>query len=226
MTSVQGKIGILTLLLLLPAGCGQRAQPPGKQPSASDPPKAPSSRAQSSGDELTVATRAIAQNDLPAAERALRNRLMTHPEDHRALEMTGDIAARRGDKSRAVEMYRAAVEKSDTPTGTLLEKLAQQLMASGLAFDSVDVLLERIDHHPNDPQARFDLLGLATMLGVPQIAVPSMRWLAQHGHGDPDSLLALSNPERVEPDPRCVRNFWSSIPKILARSLVRRVWMH
>ncbi len=188
----------LCLAVVIAAGCGQR-EVAGPDPAADPKPKPGASSARPS-DQLMIASRALHRNDLDAAETAVRRYLVEDPNDATALELAGDIALRRGDNERSVEMYHAAVDQGTPPSETSLEKLAVQLMASGRAFDSVDVLLKRIEQYPNNPQARFDLVGLATMLGLPQVAVPSLQWLAQRGHGDAEILQVLSDPRRVEPD--------------------------
>ncbi len=160
---------------------------------------------------IAAASRAIARNDLAAAERALRSYLLTDPGSTRALELSGDVAARRGDADSATAMYQAAIDSTDSPSLPLLQKLTHALMRAGRPFDTMAVLEETTRRFPNDPETRFDLAGLATMVGLPQAAIPSLRWLARHGLGDPDSLLVLADPDRVESDGEMCR-------KLLARS--------
>jgi tetratricopeptide (TPR) repeat protein len=199
---------VVLLGLLLWAGCGKhrgtQAQLPDQQPSGTQP-------AEPQIDLIGVARQAIARNDLPAAAQAIRSQLLKDPDNAAALELSGDLSARRQDAQTAITMYRAAADKSDRPSQVLFDKLVEQLLRGGQTFAVVDVLQESIEHHPDNMQARFDLAGLATMLGMPQAAVPSLRWLAQHGQGDPDALQVLADPERAEPDDEMCR-------KLLARN--------
>ncbi len=192
-----------TCLLLLSGaliwgGCGTAETDP--PVAATRNPPALADRSRSDMDPLAVATQLLADNDLKGAESAVRRRLLADPHDVRGLELSGDIAARRRDTTAAIQMYRAAVEQSDPPTESLLDKLAVQLVVAGRAFDTLNVLRERIHWHPNTVQTRSEFAGLAAVLGLAEIGVPELRWLSQHGHSDPEAWPVLANPRRVEPD--------------------------
>lgn len=200
-------IGCLCLVVLICAGCDQ---PKG----GSRRPSTANSSAELTGrGDLIIASQALQQNNLAAAEAAIRSQLLKDPSDPRALELSGDIASRRGDNERAIAMYRATVNHSGSPAEPLMDKLAQQLMVAGRAFDAVTVLQQRVERYPNSRPARYDLVGLATVLGQPDIAVPSLRWLSQRGFGYSETLQVLADPQRVEPDEKLCRTLLERYPK-------------
>lgn len=143
---------------------------------------------------------ALARNDLALADEGILNLLLSNPDDPRVLELSGDVASRRGDRIAAIAMYRDAIEKQQIPSTELFDKLVRSLMNRGLVFDAIEALDRTIEQHPTSLQPRYDIAGLATMAGVPNVAVSSLRWLATHNQGDPESLLVLSDPNRVQPD--------------------------
>ncbi len=164
---------------------------------------------------MGIATQAIARRDLAAAEMAIRRHLLADPTDARALELAGDIAAQRGDAKTSAEMYRGAMDHSTTPSQVLLDKLTQELVRGGNPFDAIEILQESIDRYPSRVETRYDLAGLATMLGLPEAAIPSLQWLAQHARGEPESLLVLADPSRVEPDAEICRKLLEQSPQDL-----------
>ncbi len=189
---------VLLGLLVGWLGC-DRSNPPGN--SATPQPSPPSqSVADASVDFVSQARQAIARNDFAAAEKALQNQLVKDPSDTVALELAGDLAVQRGDAASAVQMYQAAAGHLSPPALPLLDKLTQTLVMAGKPFDAITVLHETIGHFPNHPQPRYDLAGLATMVGRPSESLESLRWLAQRQQSDAESLLVLANPGRVEPD--------------------------
>ncbi len=187
----------------IPSGSGQGDSGQGPGPSAAPPAEV---------DLIKVARQAIARRDLPAADQAIRSQLLKDPDNAAALELSGDMSAQRQDAPTAITMYRAAIDNSDPPSQVLFDKLVGQLLRVGQTFEVVDVLQESIERHPDNMQARYDLVGLATMLGIPQVALPSLRWLAQHGQGDPDALQVLADPGRAEPDDEMCRKLLSRNP--------------
>ncbi len=151
-------------------------------------------------DLLESARRSLARKDLGKAEDDLRKQLLRDPQDEQAMELLGDVAAQRGDRNTSVEMYRESIALFDLPPQRLFEKLSHESLAAGLPFDALDVLTESIERYPNQLQARYDLVGLSAAIGLPRIALPTLRWLAQHGKGDPESLILMADPDRAEPD--------------------------
>ncbi len=166
-------------------------------------------------DLVSEAQRAISRGDLSAAETAIRSHLIAESTDTRALEIAGDIAAMRGDADTSSRMYRAAADVEARPSLRLLDKLVQEQMRSARPFDAVTTLQELIDQYPSHAQARYDLAGMATMIGMPEVATPALQWLASHGGGDPESLLVLADPERVEPDAEVCRKMLQRNPQDL-----------
>ncbi|WP_182871377.1 FG-GAP-like repeat-containing protein [Rhodopirellula sp. JC639] len=196
---------LLLGLALCVAGCGKtdgaaekRGEP--SQTAQRDPVDQTGGDAPASPDFVARSLSALSAGDLDAAETAIRKHLLQRPDDARAIEIAGDIASRQGNTESAVEMYQGALASNDSPNEALLDKLTHTLVAAGRPFDAITVLQSYVDRFPNRPQPRFDLIGLATMVGRTPMALPSLKWLAQHGQGDPESLLVLADPDRVEPD--------------------------
>jgi len=191
-------VSLLCCALPWLTGC-RNSQPPDSvasdQPSAASPVNQPDS----SADLLAVARRAISRKDFVSAESVLRDRLIRFPDDPEAFEMLGDISLQRGNNLDALTMYRDARRLAAVPSQSLLDKLVEQSVFAGQPFDAIDLLFETLELYPDHPQARYDLAGLSTMLGIPQTAVTPLRWLMQRGRGDPDSLLVLSDPDQVQP---------------------------
>lgn len=151
-------------------------------------------------DWKAIANRFIAQRDFTSAERVIRNQLVSTPEDPAALELLGDILAAQQKPVLALEVYADAIAVSASPSRSLHDKIVEQQIAAGSPFGAIESLQEMIDRYPDDPQARFDLAGLATMVGAPRLAIPSLRWLMQRGQDDPDMLITLADPDQVQPD--------------------------
>jgi Tfp pilus assembly protein PilF len=163
-------------------------------------------------DRLGVAQLALRRGDWDAAEQAVRNYLVQAPNDVRAIELSGDIAERRGQTETAAELYQTAAGLSNPPSEALLDKLGMQLIATGHAFDTLKVLEQWIGYYPNSVQPRLDFVGMAAILGVADRAVPSLRWLTQRGQGDPEVLQVMANPRRVEPDPEFCQSLLEQCP--------------
>ncbi|WDQ15089.1 FG-GAP-like repeat-containing protein [Rhodopirellula sp. P2] len=161
------------------------------------------------------AVQAVRRGDFRSAERALREHLLTNPTDVKAMELAGDVTARTGDVAQAIQWYRDAAEQSAVPSDALLNKLAKHLMANGLAYDSVEVLKQTISLHPQLERPRYDLAGLVTVLGLNRDAIGPLQWLIQHNLSDEESLVVLSNPDRVQPDPEFCHKLLSRAPEDL-----------
>lgn len=154
-----------------------------------------------STDRIAMARNAVQTGDLPAAEKLLRQQMLENPDDAVALELSGDIAAQQQDLESAVMHYREAIDRAgEKPAMLLLDKFAQATMMTGRPFDSMYTLQRASAEYPNNPQIRYDLAGLAAMLGMAEVAVPPLSWLARHGQGDAESLILLADPGRVEAD--------------------------
>ena len=149
---------------------------------------------------VAIARQAFSQNNFELAETALQKQLLGDPKDQEAMELLGDIAAQRGDHQASIAMYRESIAATDLPPQRLYEKLSRQSLTAGLPFDALDVLSESIERYPDQLQARYDFAGLAAAVGLPRAAMPTLRWLTQHGKGDPESLFLLADPDRAQPD--------------------------
>ncbi|QEF98604.1 tetratricopeptide repeat protein [Stieleria maiorica] len=201
--------GVRLLLLLLSlspclSGCDQPDEAPERGETSQTTQRVSSDQTgggdPTSTDFVARSFDALSAGDLDGAEAAIRKHLLQDPEDARAIELAGDIASQQGNTETAIEMYQGALASTDSPNEALLDKLTHTLVAAGRPFDAITVLQTFVDRFPNRPQPRFDLIGLATMVGRTPLALPSLQWLAQHGQGDPESLLVLADPDRVEPD--------------------------
>lgn len=177
---------------------------PSKARSADDsqPPAAP----------VAAASRALTRGDADSAEALIRTHLLEHPQDARALEVAGDIATRRGDVSTSAELYQAAVDSRQSAGPVLSDKLTQALVRSGRLFDAVSTLQQSLAQHPRPVQARQNLIGLATTVGLRQAARPAFQWLVQRGYIDSQSLVALADPSRIEPEPETCRQLLERFP--------------
>ena len=151
-------------------------------------------------DHIAVARRAIAARDWITAETELRSQLVETPENALALEMAGDVASARGKMQESVRLYQAALDKHPRASIDLFDKLAQQWTVAGCLFESLAVLQDAVDQYPSHPQFRFDLAGLGTLLGMEQVSIEQLKWLAQHDQGNAEGLMALAAPRRIQPD--------------------------
>ncbi len=137
-------------------------------------------------------------------ESTLRDALVENPHDIIALERLGKLAFEKRDYSSATEYYgeaiQSAIDLKQTPSLSLLNPLIEIDVLSGRPFEAIETIQQAIEFHPSNAQLRFDLVGLATMVGLPNEALPTLRWLAQRGQGDADSWLVLADPARVQPD--------------------------
>ncbi|QEF97250.1 ASPIC and UnbV [Stieleria maiorica] len=149
---------------------------------------------------LKTVLAAIDSDDLAAADAAARKLLIADPGDLQALMLAAKIAENRDDFQGSLQLYREVIERLPTADSAPLDQLVASLVRSGRVYDAIEVLTAWIDRFPNSPQPRLDLAGLAVMVGVPETAIPSLRWLFQHNHGDMETLMLMANPARIEPD--------------------------
>ncbi|KLU01899.1 hypothetical protein RISK_006083 [Rhodopirellula islandica] len=170
---------------------------------------------QASNTHYQEAIQSVRRGDFRSAERALRDHLLANPTDELAMELAGDVSARTGDIAQSIQWYRDAVEQTAVPSDALLNKLAKHLMANGLAYDSVEVLKQMISTYPELERPRYDLAGLVTVLGLNREAIGPLQWLIQHNLSDEESLVVLSNPDRVQPDPEFCHKLLSRAPEDL-----------
>ena len=152
-------------------------------------------------ERLSLATEAIAQRQFVTAEDALKQCLLADPSDNEALELSADLAVLRGDARTAIALYQAVIDAQGRDADReLLDKWAKSLLRAGRPYDAIEALEELGNRFPNDSQSRYDLAGMAAAFGVPEQAVPALRWLVQRGQSDPQALQLLADPARVEPD--------------------------
>ncbi len=178
------------------AGCG-------KQDTSPQPVKLPAGNRTvepDTVDHLAAARKAAVAGDFDAAENEITQHLLTSPNDAFALEFAGDIATQKRKHLDAAEMYAAARDSSPDPSLSLFDKQAQAFVGGGKPFAAVAVLQQAIEQFPNQPNPRYDLAGLATMLGITNEAIEPLQWLLQRQMADADSLLVLASPSRVQPD--------------------------
>ena len=187
-------IGSAVLAAFVSFGCSRPSQ---ESPSA---PAGGVSRDSATPNPIADASAALRRNDLDAAEAAVRRALVKNPEDAIALELSGDIATLRGEIDRAIAAYQSAMERHEAPPDSLMNKLAISMMKASRAHDCLAVLQQRILQYPQSVEARSEFVDLAVMLGQPELAVPSARWLCQRGHGDADLLRLLIDPRSMKAD--------------------------
>lgn len=154
----------------------------------------------SSGDLMQEAVTAFSSGDFVAAEAAVRKQLIADPGDVQALLLAGSVAERLNDWPMSLAFYQDAILESESPRPAMLDGITTSLVKAGRVFDAIEVLKTFVQRFENVPDARFDLAGLASMVGMPEAAIPSLRWLFQHNQGDMESLLLMANPARSEAD--------------------------
>ena len=151
-------------------------------------------------DHIAIARRAMTAKDWGTAETELRSQLVETPDDVLALEMAGDVASARGKMQESARLHQAAVDKHPQASIELFDKLAQQWTVTGHLFESFAVLQDAINKYPSYPPFRLDLAGLGTLIGMEQVSIDQLKWLAQHNEGDGEGLMALASPGRIQPD--------------------------
>ncbi|MCA9136018.1 MAG: VCBS repeat-containing protein [Planctomycetales bacterium] len=186
------------VLILVVAGCdstSQQTAPPSTAhqtaPSANPP----------SVDLVVEAKRALSRRDLESAASLLGKHLESHPNDPVALEIAGNLAMESRKWRQAIDLYQRLLNLDDQSASIQTrDNLAQAWMGAGQPYESVRVLQETIQRFPGAVEPRFDLAGLAALLGLEWPAVESLKWLAQHNQGHYEGLALLAQPSRLEPD--------------------------
>ena len=143
----------------------------------------------------------------------LKSYLLQNPQDPAAVELSGDLASSNSQTDEAIDQYTLAVELAETASEPLLNKLAMELMKANRAMESMETLVSRVEQYPNHLQARYDLIGLSAMLGFPELAVPSSRWLMQHGKSSTEVLQVLADPQRTQADGDLCNKMLDRYPK-------------
>lgn len=184
---------LILLITLAAAGCG---------PTDSRDQLPPSPTEKSSPINIFAEVRrALNSRDWARAESLLNQHLENQPTDPVALTLAGDLAAQLGKWRSAIDHYQNLLAIQDQPASVAVrDKLAQAWMGAGQPFESIAVLQETIQKFPAAVETRFDLAGLAALLGLETPAVESLKWLAQHNQGHPEGLVLLAHPSRLEPD--------------------------
>lgn len=190
----------IPLCLSLLGGCGTETKPLKLPKSTSNALDDAPSAVQSVDSEDQKVARAIRAGELEQARAILRKQLLLAPTNARATETLGDIAARQNNPREAIEYYRAAIELDVDASNALYNKLAEQWMVAGQPFEALAIQQALISKNPSFIQARFDLAGLASMLGLEQIATEQLKWLALHNQGHFEGLVVLAQPSLVQPD--------------------------
>ena len=150
---------------------------------------------------IEAASQALAQGRLDVAEATLKHCLLADPNDPQALRLSADLANCRQDAHSAAVLYQSAVDVlGEAADRDILNNWYRSLVQAGRPYDAIEALSEISLRFPGDAQSRYDLAGLAAACGVPEAAVPAMKWLVQRGQSDAESLLLLADPGRVEPD--------------------------
>lgn len=189
---------IFAISLLLFVGCEQRE-------AVENANSVVSSSAESDAnllpDEMSRAISAMSRGQWDVAEQSLKQVLLIDPNNAKALELSADVAVERGDASSASVIYEAAIDaRGEASDRALLDKWAKSLLRSGRPYDYISALQTITDRFPADRESRYDLAGIATASGVPELAVPILKWLLERGESDADSLMVLADPARVRPD--------------------------
>lgn len=155
----------------------------------------------------------ISRGDRDGAATMLKNYLLQNPQDPAAVELSGDLASSNSQTEQAIDQYTLAVELAETASEPLLNKLAMELMKANRAMESMEILVNRVEQYPDHLQARYDLVGLSAMLGFPELAVPSSRWLMQHGKSSAELLQVLADPQRTQADGDLCNKMLDRYPK-------------
>lgn len=194
--AARGRFLVLSLLLFV--GCDQRE-------TVQDANAEASSSAESEAtlllDEMSRAISAMSRRQWDVAEQSLKQVLLIDPDNAKALELSADVAVERGEAFNASVIYEAVIDaQGEASDRVLLDKWAKSLLRSGRPYDYIGALQTITDRFPADRESRYDLAGIATAAGVPELAVPILRWLLERGESDADSLMVLADPARVRPD--------------------------
>ncbi|WP_372715919.1 FG-GAP-like repeat-containing protein [Novipirellula sp.] len=189
----------ILLTSLLVSGCHQPSLP---DVAISDTDSQESSRgAEPTVDLIDHAINAMAQGRFEIADHALKQCLLADPHHPKALELSADLANHRGNAGAAAVLYQSAIDEyGATADRQLFDKWSKSLIRAGRPYEAIEALQTLSERFPTDAQSRYELAGLAAAFGMPEAAVPALRWLVQRGQSDPESLLVLADPVRVEPD--------------------------
>ena len=203
------------LLIFLISGCG------GDRKGSSDKPVSVAATKPNTpqADAMSLARQAIAANELEAADSYLQKVLLEEPNNIAALEMASDVALGRGDAATALSLMDSIVSASNSPKKATLNKAAEIASASGRPFESIRYLRTLCEIAPLDPQPKWDLIGLSSIIGMTQEALPQLQFLAQRGETDFESLQVLANPMRVQPDESACKNSLKRCPDDLRAHL-------
>ncbi|WP_146575854.1 FG-GAP-like repeat-containing protein [Neorhodopirellula pilleata] len=205
-------VGITTCLLglTLSSGCDSNSAGP-----ADTPPRNSNRIEQPAHEHLVRAQQAITSGDLQRGQQLVQQHLLMRPNDAKAWELAGDLATHEGDLEQASEFYATAIQNTQRPTLMVLDKLAKTHLARGAAFETLSVWQQTLEDYPEAIQPRFDLVGLATAVGLNRMAIEPLRWLVKQRLGDVESLVMLTNPMRSEPDPETCRKLLARYPSDL-----------
>lgn len=149
---------------------------------------------------LEQARRALAAGRLDEAELELRKELLIHPNDVQTLIFSGRVAEQQNRTGDSITFYQQAVGQLASPNQAMLDQLTIPLVKSGRVFDAIAIMESYLERFENSAETRMDLAGLATMVGMPELAIPSLQWLFLHNQGNMDSLMLMANPNRSQPD--------------------------
>ena len=85
-------------------------------------------------------------------------------------------------------------------------------MNAGQPYQTVSALQQTLLRYPDHSQAHYDLVGTSAMAGLAFAGLDSLRWMAQRGQTDVESLLVLADPSRVQPDQTLCENLLERYP--------------
>ena len=106
---------LLVFQCMMIIGCGEDRKEVGKKP-------VPAQEAKPDVDVMALARQSFARNDFDAAASHLRGILLTEPDNVLALEMSSEVALRRGDADTALSLLTTAISHSDPPKKATLSK--------------------------------------------------------------------------------------------------------
>ena len=152
----------------------------------------------SAASKIDAAKRCLARGDLPNGERLVREILLADPKQVLALELAGDIAISKRDITTGITFYEQAIDVSENPQATLIDKLGAQWMMAGRPFKSLETLQLAISQYPNQAHFRQKIVGLMASVGMERESAPHARWLVQHNQGTVDLLTILSDLDRPQ----------------------------
>ncbi len=152
-------------------------------------------------DPVAAARELMNRRDFAGAGERIQALLIDQPTNPAVLELAADLSIQRGHTDRAIEFLRLAIDSSDKPSSSTLDKLGQQFMNAGKPFDALDAAVLSVEHSPQDPVLRQKLVGLQASLGMQRDSADHLRWLVQRGSGNVNLLIILSDlnrPQTVE----------------------------